>query len=1099
MKFGETLGEGLVPEWKAQYVNYKAGKKLIHKVDELRLIYDKENTSDDPPPTSIGSLTGPAKKKAEDKANDRTPLLEPIEESVPPLESIDPKDSSGKVPEASTSGSAPNIDKNRLNTELNNEETGGGGKMKKRTSFLNYSLRSSNKDKQQSNFDAGKAAFVEWADQELEKVDKFYLDKESEAYEKFLHLQDQLYQLREHKLEVIDARLRHADKKKNGGPANGTGGIFSDSSTPVNLNIANPDSFYVSDWRAYVKQYLERLNRFETPSLPSTTFLKKWRKDKKDDKIGNEISLGRKSSGTGFDNDDESGDDYEYDPNYDQNRIRNGQMYLTREDGMNDDDLSMDLSIDSEVSEINRRLHHNKGHLPQHRSRDHHSHQSVPGQFHLKQNIQNHNQSRVEMQTSNSGLSTIDSDATNDSTNSNSGIVEAINSNMENMDTARRTARRDYVKRKRIQYHVPYLYARKQLKSALLEHYRSLTLLKSFRILNRTALRKITKKFDKSSGTAISEKFMSKVDHSYFQTSDLIDKLIRQVEELYIVFFDPESLDRKHSLEKLKSIAYTMNNLEIRQPKFYSSVFIVGACLGFGIPLICLGVYSGVSKTLSGELPEGRYMLQIWGGFFILISTLLLFGVNLMVFDYFKINYKFIFEFDLSSALDYTQFFVLPSCAFALFTILLWFSFNDYWPTKFPGRDWSWILFGSMIVVFMWPGKELYGSSRRWLQIALWRLLLSGFYPVEFRDFFLGDIFCSLTYTMGNISLYFCLFSHHWKGVIGNGNSLENVCGSNKSQLMGFFSTLPSIWRFLQCIRRYADSGDWFPHLANMAKYALLGLYYVLLSVYRIHVSETNRIVFIIFATLNSLYTSAWDILMDWSLLQSGSKNYLLRDNLFFKNPNYYYAAMVLDVLLRFQWVFYACFSSQIQQLAVTSFCVAMAELFRRFIWIFFRMENEHCTNVILFRASRDTPLPYKMKRKTEKAVKRLVKLRYLANNEIQNDPLLSSSQPPAIIEEGSTTSYRLHDEEGDVGMTQGNKPLPGQASGKSTLGTSAASGARLRRKSTFVTFTSALNKAHVKDFQRRKATVNLEAPDSDDDDEDAFSDAGSGKENASK
>jgi len=30
-----------------------------------------------------------------------------------------------------------------------------------------------------------------------------------------------------------------------------------------------------------------------------------------------------------------------------------------------------------------------------------------------------------------------------------------------------------------------------------------------------------------------------------------------------------------------------------------------------------------------------------------------------------------------------------------------------------------------------------------------WRLLFAGLYPVEFRDFFLGDMFCSLTYAMG--------------------------------------------------------------------------------------------------------------------------------------------------------------------------------------------------------------------------------------------------------------------------------------------------------------------------------------------------------------
>ena len=118
---------------------------------------------------------------------------------------------------------------------------------------------------------------------------------------------------------------------------------------------------------------------------------------------------------------------------------------------------------------------------------------------------------------------------------------------------------------------------------------------------------------------------------------------------------------------------------------------------------------------------------------------------------------------------------------------------------------------------------------------------------------------------------------------------------------------------------------------------------------------------------MNSIISSIWDIVMDWSLLQSDSKNFLLRDHLFYKNPNYYYAAMITDVILRFQWVFYAFFTRQIQQSAVTSFCIAVAEILRRFIWILFRMENEHATNVILFRASKDTPLPYSVSNKVEK------------------------------------------------------------------------------------------------------------------------------------
>ena len=82
---------------------------------------------------------------------------------------------------------------------------------------------------------------------------------------------------------------------------------------------------------------------------------------------------------------------------------------------------------------------------------------------------------------------------------------------------------------------------------------------------------------------------------------------------------------------------------------------------------------------------------------------------------------------------------------------------------------------------FFLPGNILYGNSRRWLQVALWRLLLSGLYPVEFRDFFLGDIVSSLTYTMGNISFFFCLYSHHWKGTLPGQIPSQNTCGSDKS------------------------------------------------------------------------------------------------------------------------------------------------------------------------------------------------------------------------------------------------------------------------------------------------------------------------------
>ena len=70
---------------------------------------------------------------------------------------------------------------------------------------------------------------------------------------------------------------------------------------------------------------------------------------------------------------------------------------------------------------------------------------------------------------------------------------------------------------------------------------------------------------------------------------------------------------------------------------------------------------------------------------------------------------------------------------------------------------------------------------------------------------------------------------------------------------------------------------------------------------------------------------------------------------------------MILDPILRFNWIFYAIYSSELQHSALLSFFVGFSEVCRRGMWTLFRVENEHCTNVGRFRASRDVPLPYEI------------------------------------------------------------------------------------------------------------------------------------------
>lgn len=903
MKFGESLNESLVPEWKEQYVDYKAGKKIIKKVTQL---YEEINGR---------------------KTSDVTPLLNPLDADTNYVHDV-PEEDLGEL------------------AIYNHTETNA----RRRQSIFNLSMKSA-KNKKEDYYNE-RANFTTWVNEELEMVNRFYVEKEKEIYERFLVLEDQFYQLKEHRLQMSKRQLEDAHHAKN----------------PVNVNVTG--------WYAELRRRLLPVARYEFPSLPSATFLEKWKSKK------NKLDDVRMSTNV-------AADEIEYYPNLRENRIRNGDL-------ISDTD---DLLIGS-------------------------------------------NQDNVLQQRPSSEQRT-------------------------------RMNRRDYVVKKK--FDVPYFYARKQLKRALIEHYRSISLLKSYRVLNRTALRKITKKFDKAILAKISKDFMDKVDkEAYFQTSEVLDKIASRIEDLFLTFFDAEKTDKKHGLEKLRSATYAYNNADIRLPLFYKPVFGSGLFLGVGVPLLIIALVSGLEKTLDKELPEGKFLLQIWGGFFMMNLMLLLIGLNFLVFTKFKINYKFIFEFNLTTALDYKQFLLLPSFGFGILGILCFLSFQNYWPNVFPGRDFPLLYLGICLAVFLWPGAQFYPASRKWLQIALWRIMCSGLYPVEFRDFSGGDWFCSLTYSMGNLSFFFCLYARDWRGLLRGGIARsKSKCGSDNSHLMGFLAALPSIWRLLQCVRRFMDSGDAFPHLANVVKYLVGVAQYALLSMWRIDRSQGYRVLFIIVASVNSIYCSLWDIIMDWSLGQTNSKNFLLRDHLFFGNPAYYYTAIVLNVILRFQWIFYAFFSHQIQQLAVTSFAIAVAEIIRRFIWFFFRLENEHCTNVILFRASRDSPLPYMVTSKVERAIKKLVVARYdkhlSMENEFSVDAVERTGQPSV----GRTTAYsgstatKVYDEEQSI-------------DGRSEIENRLA-----RRKSTFTTISAALNRAHIKDFQRKKLTMQIDESDEDEDDDD--------------
>lgn len=302
-------------------------------------------------------------------------------------------------------------------------------------------------------------------------------------------------------------------------------------------------------------------------------------------------------------------------------------------------------------------------------------------------------------------------------------------------------------------------------------------------------------------------------------------------------------------------------------------------------------------------------------------------------------------------------------------SILIFWSFAGRDPKRVI--DYDWIPMTNLAVtaaLFVLPLRRLSvsHSGRRRLLATLRRVSVGGLAEAKdgkFGDILLADVLTSYAKVIGDLFICLCMFFTR------NGSATDRPdrgCGG--TFFVPLLLAIPSAIRLRQCLIEYLrvrnspfkESTGWGgQHLANAAKYSTAFPVIILNAMLRnanTNGTPTTSLyrAWIFASLLNSLYSFYWDVAKDWDLTlfagpqerNSPDHPFGLRRRLLIHKPVVYYFVIALDLALRCTWMIkLQPYLNTISDLESSIFLIQFFEVFRRWIWIFFRVETEWIRN----------------------------------------------------------------------------------------------------------------------------------------------------------
>lgn len=521
------------------------------------------------------------------------------------------------------------------------------------------------------------------------------------------------------------------------------------------------------------------------------------------------------------------------------------------------------------------------------------------------------------------------------------------------------------------------------IQRAITDIYRTAKLLHNFCILNYTGFSEVAGMFDRTfpvhKGT-----FKGKLCDDGKQTEMLATKM----EKMYSTWFcEGDVLKAQAQMLPKRGDGLLMDWSQMRLG------YRLGMCSILALWVAWDSVWGVIDK---GQVSiAGRVAFPVFRGCFGLVAWHWFWGMSVYIWTRYRINYIYLFEFDPRNVATPVDIFndAVDETLVLLICMILYYKADagDMPNSRIPPYTYPTFLIFYAIKCLLFPWNR---RKELWLNIK--QVFIAPLVSPTFFQTYVGDVFTSMVKIFQDLlwTACFILSGDFLLSVDDQKHGYVHAAKQGyasgwheqfwyKNIAIPLICMFPLWLRLNQCLRKYLDTGNRMPHLANAFKYSMsqmVTLFGAFHPLYLMHYGEASAhpdgeggIVmtnfrygstfqyfwFFLFIS-SSLYSFCWDVYMDWGL---GRREYgYLGPRLMFKQQSYYYLVMCVDLVLRFLWVLTLVppqSGAEFQLPVYLSAVQMMLELFRRTVWSFFRLENEHRQNTEGYRKINVVPLHF--------------------------------------------------------------------------------------------------------------------------------------------